>query len=132
MLIDQRSRAKIMFVELYKGLGLKQENLTKYDMPLVGFVVPEGKISLSIMTEGKEVIVNFIMVNAFSPYTAILGRPWIHAMGTVPSTLHMKVKFPTEDGVAVVKGDQQAAQQCMVATINHEIKLKKQVEPESL
>ena len=121
-----------MFVELYKGLGLKQENLIKYDMPLVGFVVLEGKISLSIMTEGKEVIVNFIMVNAFSPYTAILGRPWIHAMGTVPSTLHMKVKFPTEDGVAVVKGDQQVAQQCMVVTINHEIKLKKQVELESL
>ena len=62
-----------MYPDLYKGLGLKQENLTKYDMPLVGFVVPEGKISLSIMIEGKKVIVNFIVVNAFSPYTAILG-----------------------------------------------------------
>ena len=62
-----------MYPDLYKGLGLKQENLTKYDKPLVGFVVPEGKISLSIMIEGKKVIVNFIVVNAFSPYTAILG-----------------------------------------------------------
>ena len=42
--------------------------------------------------EGKEVMVTFIVVNSFSPYTAILGRSWIHAMGAIPSTLHIKVK----------------------------------------
>ena len=43
--------------------------------------------------EGKEVMVTFIVVNSFSPYTAILGRSWIHAMGAILSTLHIKVKF---------------------------------------
>lgn len=43
-------------------------------------------------------------------------------MGAVPSILHVKVKFPTEEGVAVMKGDQKAARQCLVAVINHEIK----------
>ena len=84
----------------------------------------EGQISLPIMNEGKEVMVNFIVVNAFCPYTSILGRPWIHAMGAVPSTLHMKVKFPIEVGVVVVRGDQQVARQYLVMTINHEIELK--------
>ena len=46
--------------------------------------------------EGKETMVTLIVVASFSPYTAILGRPWIHIMGTVPSTLHVKVKFLTE------------------------------------
>ena len=55
--------------------------------------------------EGKEVIVTFIVVNSFSLYTAILGRPWIHAMGAVPSTLHMKVKFRTEQGIATIRGN---------------------------
>ena len=55
--------------------------------------------------EGKEVIVTFIVVNSFSPYTTILGRPWIHAMGAIPSTLHMKVKFRTERGTATVRGN---------------------------
>ena len=55
-----------------------------------------------IVNEGKEVEVNFIVVNAFSPYTTILRRPWIHAKGAVPSTLHQKIKFFTEDGVTVV------------------------------
>ena len=54
--------------------------------------------------EGKEVMVTFIVVNSFSPYTTILGRPWIHAMGVVPSTLHVKVKFHIEQGVAVARG----------------------------
>ena len=95
-------------------------------------MVPGRQISLPIMIEGKEVMVNFIVVNAFSLYTAILGRPWIHVMGVVPFILHIKVKFPTEDGIAVVKGDQQVARQCLVAAINHKIKQKEQVESESL
>lgn len=99
-----------MYPDLYKGLGLKPEDLAKYDMPLVGFdgkvVVPEGQISFLVMIEGKEVMVNFIVVNAFSPYIVILGRPWILAMGAVLSALHMRTKFPTKDGIAMVKGDQ--------------------------
>ena len=67
--------------------------------------------------EGKEVIVTFIVVRSFSPYTAILERPWIHAMKTVMSTLHVKVKFPTEYGVAVVRGNQRVARQCLVAAV---------------
>ena len=59
-------------------------------------VIPTRQISLPVNMEGKEVIVTFIVVASFSPYTAILGRPWIHAMGAVFSTLHVKVKFHTE------------------------------------
>ena len=64
--------------------------------------------------EGKEVIVTFIVVNLFSLYMAILGRPWIHTMGAIPSTLHMKVKFRTERGIATVRGNQRVARQCLV------------------
>ena len=106
-----RKWAEVMYPDLYKGLGLKLEDLFKYDMPLVRFdgnlVIPEGQISLPISTEGKEVVVNFIVVNVFSPYTAILGQPWIHAMGAMLSTLHVKVKFHIEGGIAVVRRDQQ-------------------------
>lgn len=66
-----------MYPNLYKGLGLKVEDLSKYITPLVGFngkvVVSKGQIKLSIVIEGKKVKVDFIVVNAFSPYMAILG-----------------------------------------------------------
>ena len=81
-------------------------------------MIPEGQISLPINMEGKEVMVTFIVVSSFSPYMALLGRPWIHTMGVVPPILHVKVKFRTEQGVAVVRGSQQVARQCKVAALS--------------
>ena len=99
VLIDQGSRAKILYPNLYKGLNLKHKNLLKYDSPLVGFdgklVILRGMIRLPIQIGSKVVEVNFIVVDAYSPYTVILARPWLHAMGVVSLTLHMKVKYPS-------------------------------------
>ena len=93
----------------------------KYDTSLVSFdgrvVTPEGQISLLVNMEGNKVMVTFIIVRSFSPYTAVLGRPWIHTMKAVPSTLHVKVKFPTKYGVAVVRGNQRVARQCLVVAV---------------
>ena len=50
VLVDQGSRAEIMYPDLYKGLNLKPEDLTAYDSPLVSFdgkvVIPMGQIRL--------------------------------------------------------------------------------------
>ena len=79
VLINQGSGTKVMYPDLFRGLGLKNEDLSKYDTPLVGFngqmVIPEGQILLLVNMEGKEVMVTFIVVALFSPYMAILGRP---------------------------------------------------------
>ena len=60
-------------------LNLRPENLDRYDSPLIGFdgkmVVPRGMIRLPIQVGDMEVQVNFIVVEAFSPYKAILARP---------------------------------------------------------
>ena len=87
-------------------------------------VIPKGYISLSVNMEGKEVIVTFIVVASFSLYTTILGRLWIHAMGIVRSTLYVKVKFCNEQGIAVVRGNQQVARQCLVVVVDRGIKQK--------
>ena len=39
------------------------------------------------------------MVGAYSPYTVIVARPWLHALEAVSSTLHLKVKYPSGDQV---------------------------------
>ena len=86
--------------DLYKGLNLKPEDLMAYDSPLVSFerktVTPKGQIRLPIQTESEVIEVDFIVVDAYSPYTAIVARPWLHALGAVSSTLHQKVKYPSE------------------------------------
>ena len=80
---------------------MKPEDLACYDSSLVGFdgrtVIPKDLIRLPVQARWKVVEMNFIMVDAYSPYTAIMARPWLHAMGAVSSTLHLKVKYPSRD-----------------------------------
>ena len=112
-----------MYPDLYKGLDLKPEDLTAYDSSLVSFegktVIPKGQIRLPIQTSSKIVEVDFIVVDSYSPYTAIVARPWLHALGVVSSTLHKKVKYPSEGQVKEILGSQSMARQCMVAAILH-------------
>ena len=63
--------------------------------------------------------VDFIVVDTFSPYTAIMGIPWLHTLGAVSSTLYQKVKYPFGDQVLEIVGSQSVARQCLVAAIQH-------------
>ena len=79
VLVDQGSDAEIMYPNLYKGLNLRSEDLITYDSPLVIFegktVIPRGQIRLPIQTGSEVVEVDFIVVDAYSPYTTIMARP---------------------------------------------------------
>ena len=83
VMVDQGSAAEIMYPDLYKGLGLKPKDLTIYSSPLVSFegkmVVPKGQIKLPVQAGTNVVEVDSIVVDAFSPYTTIIGRPWLHS-----------------------------------------------------
>ena len=63
--------------------------------------------------------VNFIAVDSYSPYTAIVVRPWLHAMGAMSSTLHLKMKYLSGDQIEELVGSQSMARQCLMATIRH-------------
>ena len=58
-----------MYPGLFKGLGLKPEDLTTYSSPLVSFegkmVVPRGQIRLPVQTGSDVVEVDFIVVDVF-------------------------------------------------------------------
>ncbi|XP_065628161.1 uncharacterized protein LOC136066966 [Quercus suber] len=52
VMVDSGSAAEVMYPDLYKGLGLKPEDLSPYSSPLMSFdgklVIPEGMIRLPI------------------------------------------------------------------------------------
>ncbi|XP_050248781.1 uncharacterized protein LOC126696034 [Quercus robur] len=101
-----------------------EEDLSPYDSPLVSFegklVIPKGMIRLPVQTNSDVVEVDFIVVDAYSPYTAIVARPWFHALGAVSSTLHQKVKYPSGGQVKEIIGNQGMARQCMVLAISRQ------------
>ncbi|XP_030924715.1 uncharacterized protein LOC115951699 [Quercus lobata] len=123
VLVDQGSAVEIMYPDLYKGLNLKLEDLTTYNSPLVSFegktVIPRGQIRLPIQTGLDVVEVDFIVMDAYSPYTAIVARPWLHALEVISSTLHQKVKYPSNGQIKEIVGNQFMTRQCMVAAILH-------------
>ena len=108
VMIDQGSGFEVMYPNLYEGLGLTPKDLTQYDTPLVAIddtmVTPVGEMRLVVKIGGRKELVDFIVVHSYSPYTAILGCPWIHFMGVVTSSLHQKVKFPTDQGIFQASG----------------------------
>ena len=116
-----------MYPNLYKGLNLRPVDLTAYDSPLVNFdgkiVILKGQIRLPIQT-GPEVEVDFIVMDAYSPYMTIVARPWLHNLGAISSTLHQKVKYPSEGQVKEILRSQSTARQCMVVAILHRPEIK--------
>ena len=125
-MVDQGSAAEIMYPDLYKGLNLKAEDLTFYSSPLVSFerkiIIPKGQVRLPVQIGSEVVEVDFIVVDAYSPYTAIVARPWLHTLGAVSSILHQKVKYPSEGQIKEILGDQSLARRCLVAAIQHKPK----------
>ena len=109
LMVDQRSTAKIMYPDLYRGLSLRAEDLTPYSSPLVSFegkvIIPKGQIRLPVQTGSETVEMDFIIVDAYSPYTVIVARPWLHTLGAVSSTLHQKVKYPSESQIEEILED---------------------------
>ena len=92
VMVDNGSGAEIMYPDLYKGLRLTPEDLTPYSSPLMSFggkmVMPKGQIRLPVQTGLEIVKVDFIVVDTYSSYTAIVAKLWLHTLGAVASTLH--------------------------------------------
>ena len=52
------------------------------------------------------------MVDCPSSYNVIIGRPTLNRWKAATSTYCLKVKFPTDNGVSEVRGDQILAREC--------------------
>jgi len=113
-----------MYPDLFKGMKLRFKDLTCYDSPLIGFdekiVFLKGQIQLPVQVGTEIMEVNFIVVDVYSLYTAIVARLCFHAMGAASSTLHLKVKYLFGDWVEELVGSQSMARQCIVTVIRHQ------------
>jgi hypothetical protein len=101
-------------------MGVPQEKVVPVPCHLLGFagekVVPLSSIDLPVRAgtypRQKVIMVKFLIVDRVSAYNAIIGRTALNDLKAVTSTPHLSMKFPTEEGVGVVKGDQKEARRC--------------------
>ena len=64
-----------------------------------------GVVTLPLIMGPTEFRVEFQVLDVPSCFNLLLGRPWIHPAGAVPSSLHQKVKFPYDGAIVTLQGD---------------------------
>ena len=71
-----------------------------------------GEIDLPIQISPYTCQVTFQVMDINPAYSCLLGHPWIHSVGVVPSTLHQKLKFVVEGHLVIVSGEEDILVSC--------------------
>nr|KYP33936.1 Transposon Ty3-I Gag-Pol polyprotein [Cajanus cajan] len=72
----------------------------------------------------KTVVARYLVVNAQSSYSILIGRPTLNKLGAIVSTSHLKVKYPLLSGaVGTLKVDQEVARKCYGDSLKAQRKL---------
>ena len=114
VMVDIGGSVDILFNDCYEKMrSALKTGLKPYDHDLFGFdgrlVKPRGVIKLPLqLGDGENFVtkdVEFVVVDCFSPYNAILGRNTIWMFDMSISMPQLKAKFPTPTGVGVCSGN---------------------------
>ena len=121
VLVEQGSSVDVMFWSTFNKLQLSPDLLRPYTGCLYGFagdqVEVRGYLELrTTFTDGtasRTENIRYLVVNANSAYSILLGRPALNRLRGVSLTRHMKLKLPDLSGrVIVIKSDQEVARKC--------------------
>ncbi|XP_070011345.1 uncharacterized protein [Nicotiana sylvestris] len=112
VLIDPGSSVNIIMLRVPREMQAEDKLISKAHT-LSGFdnssVVMKGEVILTTFAEGVVKDTKFQVVDMEMAYNINLGRPWIHEMDAVLSTLHQVIKFPSPWGIYQIRGDQQTS-----------------------
>ena len=125
ILVDNGSSVDIIYLPVFQQLKLDPKRLRPFESPLISFsgdrVYPKGIVTLTVTvgTQLKQLTrpLDFLVVDCPSSYNVIIGRPTLNRWKAATSTYFLKVKFPTDNGVGEVRGDQILARECYQAVL---------------
>ena len=82
--------------------GPSIQNVRAYDGTQRTFM---GTLTAHVMIGPVRYSVLFQVLRIRSSFNLLLGRPWIHEVGAIPSYLHQKVKFMHEERIITIQYD---------------------------
>ncbi|XP_060183252.1 uncharacterized protein LOC132613232 [Lycium barbarum] len=107
VMVDPGSSANIMHLKVVEEMGLL-EKLIPAVRTFAGFnmfsEITKGEIDLLMEAGGVIKEMKFYVIDGDIRYNAIFERPWLHDMKAVSSTLHLRLKFPTSEGIRKIQG----------------------------
>ncbi|XP_019257771.1 PREDICTED: uncharacterized protein LOC109235984 [Nicotiana attenuata] len=114
IMVDEGSGACIIHPRVLVQMELEDKKIPPC-ITLTGFnnavERTSGEIVLPVLAGGVTLKMTFHIIDQDTTYNAIIGRPWIHAMRSVPSSLYQVIKFPIPWGIFSIQGEQHTAQE---------------------
>ncbi|KAA3477043.1 hypothetical protein EPI10_010962 [Gossypium australe] len=65
-----------------------------------------GRIEIPLLIGPNTYEVDFLVMNIKPSYNCLLGRPWIHTAGAVPSSLHQKLKLVADGRLITINAEE--------------------------
>ncbi|XP_052193804.1 uncharacterized protein LOC127802147 [Diospyros lotus] len=133
IMVDTGSSVNVMYRACFDQMGLGPKQLSPSPEPLYGFtgdaVVPIGRVKLpfTVGSPGREAtaMAEFLIIDCPSAYNVVLRRPVMNELDMVASTRALTVKFPTNNGIGCVRGEQHLARRCYEDAVKMGAKGKK-------
>nr|XP_009593539.1 uncharacterized protein LOC104090189 [Nicotiana tomentosiformis] len=135
IMVDDGSGACIIHSRVLAQMRVEDKILPRY-ITLTGFnnavERTSGEITLPILASGITLETTFHIMDHATAYNAIVGRPWIHHMRVVPSSLYQVIKFPTPWGIYSIRGKHRTSREYYrIAMDSTTIQQKKDKEKEA-
>ncbi|XP_077223862.1 uncharacterized protein LOC143857324 [Tasmannia lanceolata] len=109
VLVDNGSALNVCPLSTAATLGFSPENFIPSEQGILAYDGTRRDVIGTLVTEiqigGEDFEVEFQVLDIKASFLLLLGRPWMHKVGVVPSTLHQKLKFIRRNRVITVKGD---------------------------
>jgi hypothetical protein len=97
VLVDNGSYINVLPKSTFDSLNIDPLYVRDSDTVAKAFngskVTATGELELPIKIGPHVFNIDFHIMDTRSSYTLLLGRPWIHSAGAVPSSLHQKLKY---------------------------------------
>ncbi|XP_019423055.1 PREDICTED: uncharacterized protein LOC109332528 [Lupinus angustifolius] len=110
VLIDNGSSLNVMSKRTLSRLPVDASYMRPSSMVVKAFdgsnrdVMGEMELPIKIGPCTFQIVFHIMDINP--SYSCLLGRPWIHASGAVPSTLHQRVKFIVDGKLLTILGEE--------------------------
>ncbi|XP_017628906.1 uncharacterized protein LOC108471869 [Gossypium arboreum] len=118
VLIDNGSALNVLPLTTLNRLPIDSSHMKECQNIVKAFDGTErkvmGRIKVPLQIGPNTYEVDFLVMDIKPLYNCLLGRPWIHSAGAVPSLLHQKLKLVSEGRLITIK-----AEEDIIATVSN-------------
>ncbi|GKV11286.1 hypothetical protein SLEP1_g22551 [Rubroshorea leprosula] len=111
VLINNGLALNVIPMTVLKQLKVDESHINHYNTMVRAFDRTKmnvvGKIELLVEIGPVTFDVDFFVIDISPAFNMLLGRPWIHVVRAVPSTLHQKVKYIVNGVLVTVNGEEE-------------------------